>query len=508
MTVPFLSSIELFSQNKCNSKQRRMTDKVIIWTLGKAYTIYMLPFYFEEDFCCTFWENENNLISDEGTETDVLYPYIMDFFQGQIHEKSPNRSYNHLRVLRLKKDGQSSYIKFWNSFISHNHIAYIPQGKKNKEDIFLPISFKILSENEKGFKAPHIFVYESGKVGILTFCIELAERISTVEQLKLLNYHLHKIHNPMCRCVCPALSISKQRVFKDEEERKKAEEGFKLSRSYIASHNSSEDNSNYYEFDWNIRSLIDMWICKDSNISLFSDMRMHLFTYYQIDDTANGVVSKDDIMPDLFRLSRCVNDKYLLPFSRMEADGLMLQSFENIYIASSVEGTAFCAIAKKENAGFINQMDGNVRLRYIWIYLLALIQRYTLLNLTRKMIIENSHKKEESIQGIIEVIKNTKMYCYYTDVSPYTQHNQFYQHCCRNLHIKELFDEIESKTGIYNLVINKNQEKKQRQLNWIVGILTVLQAGSAVFEIWKSFYLALAVMVLAAVIIYLVFKTK
>ena len=486
-----------------------MTERGTLLTLGKAYTVYMLPFYFEEDFSSISWENENRLISDEGTETDVLYSYIMDFFQGQLHDKSPNGYCNHLRVLRLKKDGQSSYMKFWSSFISHNHIAYIPQGKnENKEDIFLPISFKILSENEKGFKAPHLFVYESGKVGILTFCIELTERRSTIEQLKHLNYHLHKIHNPMCRCVCPALSISRQRVFKNEEEKKKAEESFKLSRTYIASHNSPEDNSNRYEFDWNIRSLIDMWICKDSNVCLFSNMRIHLFTYYLIDDTANGVVLKEDIMPDLFRLSRCVNDKYLLPFNQMEADRLMLQSFENIFIASSVEGTAFCAIAKKENAGFISQMDGNIRLRYIWIYLLALIQRYTLLNLTRQMIIANSPKKEESIQGIIEVIKNTKMYCYYTDVSPYTQHNQFYQHCCRNLHIKELFDEIESKTGIYNLVINKNQEKKQRQLNWIVGILTVLQAGSAVFEIWKSFYLALAVMMLAAVIIYLVFKTK
>lgn len=486
-------------------------NPIIPFIINKAYSFYLLPFYYEGvpfgvKGTCSLWESEDVSLSHEGAGLDILYPYIMGFLQGQIRNSTTSHHIQ-LRIFRLRKDEKSlRCLRFWKSFIHHSHIAFIPKRSNKEKEI--PISFRILSEDEEGFRAPHIFLYESARIGLLTFCIELTGKEKTIEQLKLLNYHLHKIQNPMCRCVCPALSISKQRVFKDEGERKKAEEGFKLSRSYITSHNSPEDNSNCYEFDWNIRSLIDMWICKDSNISLFSDLRMHLFTYYQIDDTANGEVLKDDIMPDLFRLSRCVNDKYLLPFSQMEADGLMLQSFENIFIASSIEGTAFCAIAKKENAGFISQMDGNIRLRYIWIYLLAVIQRYTLLNLTRQMIIANSHKKEESIQDIIEVIKNTKMYCYYTDVSPYTQHNQFYQHCCRNLHIKDLFDEIESKTDIYNLVINKNQEKKQRQLNWIVGILTVLQAGSAVFEIWKSFYLALAVMMLAAIIIYLVFKTK
>ena len=485
-------------------------EKKVFSVLGKAYTIYMLPFYFEEDFSNGLWEKEYNLVSDEGAETDVLYPYIMEFLQGQILDNTSAKQCNYLQVLRLKTEEHSIRHKsFWSSFIHHNHIAYIPQGKKvDKEDVYLPISFRILSEKERGFKAPHLFVYESGKVGILTFCIELAEKKKTIGDLVLLNYHLHKIHNPMCRCVCPTLSINKQRVFENEDDQKKVVENYKLSRSYIASHSLSNDESNIFEFDWNIRSLIDMWLCKECNIRLFSEMRIHLFTYYQIDDTENGLVSKEDIIPDLFRLSRCVNDKYLLPFSKLEEEGFMLQSFDNIYIASSIEGTAFCAVAKKENAGFISQMDGNVRLRYIWIYLLALMQRYTLLNLTRQIIIANSQDREAAIPGIIEVVKNTKMNCYYTDISPYTQHNQFYQHCCKCLHIKELFNEIESKTEIFNLIITKNQEKKQRQLNWIVGLLTVLQAGSAVYEIWESFSLAIIIMLLAASVIYLVFQIK
>ncbi len=487
-----------------------MTNKEKLLTIGKAYTIYMLPFYFEKSFTHLVWENENSLISNEGTEVDMLYPYIMDFLQGQIHESFSSGDCNHLRILKLKKDDQSvRYKKFWKPFIHHNHIAYIPDGKdENKEDVYLPISFRILSENEKGFKAPHLFVYDSGNIGILTFCIEITEKRKTIEKLKLLNYHLHKIHNPMCRCVCPALSISTKRVFENDDEKKNAEETFRQYRSYMTPHSLPNQVSSDYEFDWNIRSLIDMWIGEEPNIRLFSDMRIHLFTYCQIDDTAEGVIFRKDIIPDLFRLSRCVNDKYLLPFHQMETEGGMLQSFDNIYIASSIEGTAFCAVSKKENAGFISQMDGNIRLRYLWIYLLAIIQRYTLLNLTRQMTKLSSHKKDKSIQSIIEVIRDTRMYCYYTDVSPYTQHNQFYQHCCKCLHIKELFDDIESKADIFNLLITNNQEKKQRQLNWIVGIMTILQAGSAVFEIWKNFYLAIIVMVLAASIIYLVSRIK
>ena len=485
-----------------------MADKTVPLALEKAYTFYMLPFYYESTSIETkglmsLWEPENRKISDEGSGTNVLYPYIMEFLQGQTCGNTTDTPET-LRTFRLKVDKNSVRNRvFWEKFVHHSHIAYIPTPK---EDEATPISFNILSESEEGFKAPHMFVYESAKIGILTFCIELARKEKTIEQLKLLNYYLHKIHNPICRCVCPALTINKHRTFENDYERVKAEEYLRQARTYITPHDENKEFSPYQEFDWDIRALIRMWIAGEKHIRLFSDMRLHLFTYCQIDDTKTNAISKEVILPDLFRLSRCVNDKYLLPFDKIEEEGGMLQSFENVYIASSVEGCAFIAVSQKENHGFISQMDGNVRLRYIWVYMLAIIQRYTLLNMSRQMIMVNAHRK--TIWDIIKVVKNTKTNCYYTDVSPYTQHNQFYQLCCKNMHIKDLFDEIQNKTEIFNLVLTGKQETKQRQLNWIVGFLTILQAGDAVNGIWENAYATVSIMVLASVIIYMVYKIK
>jgi hypothetical protein len=227
---------------------------------------------------------------------------------------------------------------------------------------------------------------------------------------------------------------------------------------------------------------------------------MHVFTYCQIDDSREDCITKDEIMPDLLRLSRCVSDKYMLPFAELEKNGATLQSFDNIYCASSVEGTAIIAIAKKANKGFVSQLDGNVRLRYLWIYMLAIIQRYTLLYMNRQLTIVASENNEHKLWNLIKTIKEVKIRCYYTDVSPYTQHSQFYQLCCKNLHIREAFNEIDEKTKALNMTIShdmqsllklqndafvvseRKAESGQRRLNLVVGILTVFQVAGVIYE--------------------------
>jgi hypothetical protein len=267
-----------------------------------------------------------------------------------------------------------------------------------------------------------------------------------------------------------------------EEKRKQQEESLRKARSFMR---TESDPDVYNDYTWNIRNLIDMWLDEMSEITLFSQTRTHLFTYCQIDDSREEKLRYEDLLPDLIRLSRCVNDKYRIDVQNEAQNGCCFRTFENIYVASSVEGTSIMAIAKKNNKGFISNMDGSIRLRYLWVYLLALIQRYSMLHLNQKLTEQEANMTDTQLQGLYNVIQKVRIHCYYTDVSPFSQHNQFYQHCSKCLHVEETYNEIERKAEILTQNISKRaQDKadaKQRQLNIVISILTIFQVGDAIY---------------------------
>lgn len=502
-----------------------------VLNIEKAYTFFMVPFYYDVEKSFSVkgsWKLDTEKVSNEGEDGDVLYSHIMDFLQGQMNDNVGQDE--HLDIYSLDIHKESSWYKeFWNPFINHANVAYIPNGKNNaKEDVFRTLSFNILSSDEQGFKAPHLFVYRTAKIGILTFCVELAGDKKNISDLKQLNYYLHKIFKPTCRCSSPNLSINEKRRFASNEERDAAETKLRKVRHYIKPYDETEEYSPYKYFTWDMKGFIDL-LLTDVDCHLFSNIRMHVFTYCQIDDSDKELLTNDDILPDLLRLSRCVSDKYMLPFDELERSGATLQSFENIYYASSVEGTAIIAVAKKANKGFVSQLDGNIRLRYLWIYMLAVVQRYTLLNMNRQLIQVASENDESKLWDLIKTIKEVKIRCYHTDVSPYTQHSQFYQLCCKNLHVKEVFHEIDTKTKALNLTIShdlqklleeqqatiqqqhleeekrekeqllldkkrdealreaeRKAESGQRRLNLVVGVLTVFQVAGVIYEFFND----------------------
>lgn len=502
--------------------------------IEKGFTFFMVPFYYETNGDIfnknehILWEKETEKISNEGEDGDVLYPYIMQFLQGQMSNNGAKSDCLDIYHLSINKDS-SWYKDFWKRIVDYANIAYIPDGKNERnEDVFRPVKFMIFSGDADGFKAPHLFIYKAAKIGILTFCVSLAEKDKNIRDLTLLNYYLHKIYKPTCRCVCPQLSISPERQFKSEEERRGAENKLIEIRNLIDAYDKSEEYSPYEEFTWDMKGFIDL-LLKHIDCNLFSNIRTHVFTYCQIDDSDKESLTKKDLLPDLLRLSRCVSDKYMLPYNELVRSGATLQSFENIYYASSFEGTSIIAVAKKANKGFISQLDGIVRLRYLWIYMLTIVQRYTLLNMNRQLIQVASENDEDELWDLIKAIKEVKIHCYYTDVSPYTQHSQFYQLCCKNLHIKEAFQEIDTKTKALNLTIShdlqkllekqqttmqqqhqeeenreKEQEKRaqsgQNRLNLVVGILTVFQVVGVIYELtshtcWKWYAITITFVV-------------
>lgn len=62
-----------------------------------------------------------------------------------------------------------------------------------------------------------------------------------------------------------------------------------------------------------------------------------------------------------------------------------MRTFENILFASSFEGTAMACIGKEYNVASIKNLHNNFSHQYLLIYMLALIQRYTLLSIEFKI---------------------------------------------------------------------------------------------------------------------------
>ena len=197
-------------------------------------------------------------------------------------------------------------------------------------------------------------------------------------------------------------------------------------------------------------------------------------------------------MKDSMRLARCVNAKYMLPFNQLISQGVTLQTYENVFLSAVVEGTSMICLGKKDNLEFFSQMHNKFINEYLMVFILAMIQRYTLLNLERRLVEFKPSKQgaDEALWEMINSVGSIKTSCYFTDVSVYSHYSQFYQHCCHNLHIHQTFDEVDEKIRLMKLSTDRtlqnameNTENRQRFMNFVVAMLTIAQMVQASYEI-------------------------
>lgn len=490
--------------------------------ISKAVTLFMLPFYYEKNTFeintkpeCPIWCHEQKKMG--GDDGEFLFPYIMNFLQGQMEDCALDMDYLNVYCLDENTD---FYRKYWNKFAPALHVAEIELGKRVKQ-----LKFKFQTSGSKGFVLPHLFVYEAANIGILTFSLSLEDENLDVDNLVAFNYHLHKLFGQVSKCKTPSFRLSET---ESEKVKRFKESDLRFSREMIGEHTQNKKEMQtewtpYLEFTWNIKTLKEMFLGSVANgdVVLFIPPRAHLFTFVQVDDAQCDCLKLHDVAPFIVRLSRCITDKYQLPFEELEGEDCILRTFKNIYMSASVEGTAMIAIAKSENQGFISSMDGNSLPRYLWIYILTLIQRYTLLNMERRLTAiemnkyedkkdvnegkekdqEEKEKYSKELWELIRVINKVQVNCHFIEVSPFTQHNQFYTYCCNSLHLPENYDAVERKMQKMELLVNhdiqeilslqqKQQEREsekrkvmEHRLTVFISILTLFQGVVAFKDI-------------------------
>lgn len=474
----------------------------------KSYTFFLVPFYYEEGE----WDSIYSRISKWkpiSTELykgdDVLFPYIMDMFK----QNNPGNS-NRIIIYELdSKDKGINSEMFTQRIIGKDNVAIIA---KNVEERKAPkvINFRLL--NDKSF-APHMYVSPSACVGILTFSVELTGD-KTIKQQIDFNYALHKLNEKdSYQCVCINPDNPKESPLINNFD----EISEKIPTLWQENQKTTMKNTDF--ICWNLRDFVDcimgtMGRPKEGQkrIKYFSKYRMQLFSFCSFEDLGNNI-SETDISPDLLRLSRCVDAKYMLPFDQMVKQGSLLQTYENIFFATSIEGCSMIAIGRENNSKFIETIHQKFNRHYLLIYLLAMIQRYTLQSVERKLTEFESTEKQvdEALWKQINIMCRIKTNCYFTDVSVYTHYSQFYHLCCDNLHIKETFNEIGEKLELLKVTTDNNihkmlqeqerqriidnermaqEEKKaehrQHILNFIIGLLTIAQVMEASYELIKA----------------------
>lgn len=489
--------------------------------LEKAITFFMVPFYFEtgewDTILGTFdqsnrWQRTTREIYNQ---EDILYPYIMDVFK---QHNATAKTRLDIYEFNVQSRGTKSDL-FVDRILGKINYAFLAKNAQEKKNPAI-IPFRLntntnTNTNTNNNYGPMLFISNTANIGVLTFSVELLGT-KTLPDLLNFNYYCHKrdqLDSYKCVCIEPEKKQDQPDPIDANTLYSKIPEFWKQ--------NQYNTRNKVEYLCWNFDDFVSLMLGTmgrqregQRRIKYFTSKRMHHFTFFSIQDTADQVKSAD-LYPWLLRLSRGESSSYMLPVEQLVKDGAVLQTFENILFASSLEGTTMACIGKDANAAFISNIHSNFSHQYLVVYLLVLLQRYTLQSIERRISEFESTGKEddEPLWELIDVICGIKVNCYYTDVSIYTHHSQFYQHCCRNLNIPVTFNEVGEKIELLKATTDRRMqqalneqnallqgqleehekeieaaERRQHLLNWIVAILTIAQVMQSTYELSKPRY--------------------
>lgn len=438
-----------------------------------ACTFFMVPFYYDHEIDLTTLIDSADSIWEKAimdVETDILYPYIQDFLQATIIKERINRNSNnngpqihipiykhffHIYSIKDKALEDQSKVKsdlaYWKKFVNRqSSVTITTQGSDS--NISKPIQFRFLNQTSE-WMSPKIILCPNAGVGLLSFCIKLTIPNPTTNDLMAFNYTMHKVDAQAAPC---ELDFEMKSNLADNILALKSAELEAIISLFNQKKNSKE---------WKITEVLDFLLRPISNyIVLFNKKRMHLFTYYQLNEAEMSIKAKEDFI----RIVRGENHHYLLGDNEFEHSDLSMKTFQNIFMGASVEGGAILTLLPPTKSVFFKTfVTASLSKRYLWIYLMVLMQRHTQLSVIRRLTeIDDADAglSLDKLQKLERDLSMVKVNTYFSDVSDYTQHNQFYQFCCHNLKIKQQFDEIDNKMHILQTVIKQKVDSDQRRI--------------------------------------------
>ena len=236
---------------------------------------------------------------------------------------------------------------------------------------------------------------------------------------------------------------------------------------------SSNGISDYENFSFSFSDIIDFMLSlMHIRYERFNKKKSHIFTYLQIDEmmVPEDGLDNADFHCDFIRIVRGEHANFKILDNEQEK--VYMQTFKNIYVGSSVEGGSILTIRSKNDDGrFIERFkEKSVDKRYFWIYILAYVQRMSLLNMVRELGgIDNTKDGNiivplRNLRDLYKRLSRIQVNTFYSAVSDISQHNQFYRLCTRNLGVELLLNEVDNKMNILSKCLQQEYDEEKEQM--------------------------------------------
>ena len=183
------------------------------------------------------------------------------------------------------------------------------------------------------------------------------------------------------------------------------------------------------------------------------------------------------------------------------------RDLQKIYNGATVEGAV--VLVKPDDTVFFKNYSQTVTARTLWTYILAYHQRTALIaaaNDTASLYTDNIEPTTLELSQLIDRISKVQLKCLFEEISHYSQQNDFYHLCFRNLNIDSLFREVKEEVEEINKILSqkwREMEEKhkleeeqrarrnQRKLEILITLLIVPQIWFAILSTnigtWQDF---------------------
>lgn len=445
----------------------------------------------------TLWERKTKTIAD-----NVLYEYI-----------KPNICANSTQYLAyslrtFSKNDQDSDLKTIRNVVWEKLNAEMPI---NNGETKFRLDF---GHDKNNWNCPTLIISPSFGVGMLVLGVNPKTEKVDIRELISFNYHLHKIDGQQKLYIpleLPKLNIKENDTGNDIEEKKKQletaaekkKEQLIITRKALFPNDAAShpiDN----RLDFKLLDLVKMLLRGIPEWRLFEQGRAHVFSYYSF--VKENLQLTEEEKQSMILLTRCASSKYNIPTEDFDKSRSFTATFENIYMGSSIEGGCICTVRQVNKDGesdndsnaFIHGFaTGNLQHRYLWLYFMALMQRYVMLRMVVELsdldLNSDTSAQRELFNRRYGYFCNTKIKSFFRDVSSFSQHNRFYNFLIDNMEVDKLYAEVESKMQIVDSYLqmqgnelmrkrNEQSEKQSKKINIASIILSVLMFIIAIIQ--------------------------
>lgn len=392
--------------------------------LKDSLTVHFISFELPENFDCGKLD-QGNVLWEPSTlrfDTSCLLSPIVKFFNNS----------SQCKVYMLHDNG-NPYSTFWGN--KKNKIS-VKDEKGIMHDYYYKFPIK------RNLSAPMLYIFPECRIGILSVGIQLEKEDKNSEidscDLMLFNYnmsHFVKKWKPQNICI-------EKEIFKDIN-------GF------------LKNSPNVKEL-----SALLLYCAGLGNVEI--DNKSHLFTYAQF-YVKKPIYRHWPPMKTLMRLIRVQNENYQVSQEEIDA-GYFLRTFENIIQGVSVEGGGIFTCYQGANTPdhIKTYLTGAILPRYLWIYIISIVQRETAISLTGQMASSETiellkGKDEKPLDKEYERLNLLKLYAYFPDVSNISQMNAFYSLCIKNFNIKEYVESIDDKMRGIRSILERRQDLDEKE---------------------------------------------